>query len=666
MTKNREYQEYQALCEEAWGHNKRYYGEHAPIISDQEFDTLLKKIEELEKEHPDWIRPDSPTQKVNESLTPGFKTVPHKVPMLSLANSYSQEEIADFIKRVQKLAEKQDVPFCTELKMDGIAISATYENGHFVRGVTRGDGKKGDDITANLKTIKSLPLTLLGKNIPELLEIRGEIFMPKDTFEALNAAHLQAGEPLWANPRNAASGSLKLLDSKEAARRGLDVVFYGIAQQIPQTIFSQFECHQLLKTLGLPTLEHVERCISLSQIWTFAEEVGKLRPVMPYQIDGIVIKVDSFHEQIRQGATAKNPRWAIAYKFAADQAVTKLIDITVQVGRTGVLTPVAELEPVLLAGSTISRATLHNEEEVARRGVRIGDTVVIEKGGDVIPKVVEVKLELRPKHSVPWKMPMFCPVCGSEVVRVAGEVAVRCPNKEKCADQQVHRIRFFVGKNAMDIDGMGEKVVEQLMQLGFVLQPSDIYKLKSDQLYQLPNFKEKSVRNLLEAIDKSKEVTLDRFIMSLGIRHVGAGTAELLARKAGNMQALLQMNKEQLLQIEGIGEKVATSIIEYFSDPENQKELDNLLEFIRPKEVSVTTFTDHPFQGKTFVLTGSLQKYTRQSASSLIKERGGKVANSVSKSTDYLLVGDEPGSKLEKAVQLHITILNEETFEKIL
>lgn len=661
-----EYQEYQRLCKEVWEHNKRYYIDHAPTISDEEFDFLLKKVEEMERDHPDWVTPDSPTQRVNEALTPGFKTVTHSVPMLSLANSYSQDEIADFIKRVHKIVGNKKLSFCAELKMDGIAISARFEKGKLVRGVTRGDGKKGDDITVNLKTIKTLPHHLQGKEIPELLEVRGEIYMPKGVFAALNDAHFEEGKPLWANPRNAAAGSLKLLDPNEVAMRHLEVVFYGLAQQIPQTIDSQFESHHFLKKLGLPTLEHVAQCSSLEEIWKFAEKVEQLRPDMTYQIDGIVVKVDSFHEQSRIGTTGKSPRWAIAYKFAAQQATTKLINITVQVGRTGVLTPVAELEPVLLAGSTISRATLHNEEEVARKDVRIGDTVIIEKGGDVIPKVVAVNIQFRPKESKPWQMPTVCPACGTEVVRIPGEVAVRCPNTDKCADQQFHRLLFFVSKNAMDIDGMGEKVVDHLMQIGFVSQPSDIYKLRAEQLYQLPNFKEKSVNNLLQAIEKSKEISLDRFIMALSIRHVGTGTAELLAKKAGDIETLSKMTEEQLLQIEGIGEIVAGSVVEYFHNPMNKKELETLLQFIHPKKLTVSSFSGHLFQGKTFVLTGTLQHYTRQSASSLIKERGGTVTNSVSKNTNYLLVGEDPGSKLEKAEKLHIPILSESQFAEYL
>ena len=660
-------EDYEKLCQEVWEHNRRYYTLNKPTISDEEFDRLLKKLEKIEEEHPEWLSSSSPTQRVGEEPTKGFKTVSHTVPMLSLANTYSQDEIEDFLKRVERLEGRKNQEFCCELKMDGTAVSCLYENGEFTRGLTRGNGKKGDDITTNLRTVKSLPLRLYGSDVPEKLEVRGEVFMPHDVFQKLNDEKTEKGEEPWANPRNAAAGSLKLLDPKEVSRRSLSVVFYAIADIDGLPVKTQFEAHKFLEKHGLPTLAEVKECADIDEIWSFAEKVLKLRPELPYDIDGIVIKVNSLSSQRRMGTTGKNPRWAVAYKFAAEQAETKIRDITVQVGRTGVLTPVAELEPVSLAGSTISRATLHNQDEVKRKDIRIGDTVVIEKGGDVIPKVSSVVKDKRPKDSKPWHMPKKCPACGAEVETVPGEVAIRCPNKIECPAQGLRRLIYFAGKQAMDIDHLGEKVVEMLVNKGFVKRPSDFYHLSEDQLYQLDGFKEKSVENLLKSLEDSKDVPLSRFIMALGIKYVGTETAELIASKAGTIDKVMELTYDDLISIEGIGDKVAASVVEYFEHPGNIEEIKRLLgSGVKPKKVKVKTFKDHPFDKKTFVLTGALENYTRQSASGLIKERGGKVSSSVSKKTDYVLAGDDPGSKYDKAKKLGVAILSESEFEKML
>jgi DNA ligase (NAD+) len=418
-----------------------------------------------------------------------------------------------------------------------------------------------------------------------------------------------------------------------------------------------------LHLFGLPTLAHTHLCHSIEEIWAFAEKIHLLRPSLPFDIDGIVIKLDDLKEQKRLGSTGKNPRWAIAYKFASEQAVTRICDIAVQVGRTGILTPVAELEPVFLAGSTIARATLHNEEEVQRNDFRIGDLVTIEKGGDVIPKVVSVDFSKRPPHTHPWHMPAVCPSCGSAVVRVPGEVAVRCPDEEGCSEQHIRRLIYFAGKHAMDINHMGEKVVIRLVQKGFVRVPSDIYTLTEKEISQLTGFKSKSIQNLLTSIEQSKEVSLPRFIMALSIKHIGTGTAELLAMKVGTIEQLAHMTEEDLKQIEGIGDKVAQSVVQYFSNPAHQAEVKRLLHLgVKPMAINVVQFTGHPFESKNFVLTGTLEHYTRSAAATLIKERGGKVINSVSKNTDFLLVGADPGSKLDKAKQLGIAILTEQEF----
>lgn len=665
MKKQDEYQSYLALCQEIRHHDKLYYVENKPAISDEEYDHLYKKLQEIEKAHPEWVEPTSPTQRIGETLTSGFATVKHQIPMLSLANTYSKEELADFIKRIKKLVGDRNLKFSCELKMDGVAVSVYYEKGCFVRGVTRGDGRSGDDVTANIKTIEALPLCLEGYEIPEKIEVRGEVFMTHQVFKAINEQRQLDEEPLWANPRNAAAGSLKLLDPREVAKRNLSVVFYGIADASNLPLNSQYESHAYLRNLGLPTLQQLAQASSLEDIWAFAEKVKEIRPKLAFDIDGIVVKVDDLQEHKRLGNTGKNPRWAVAYKFASEKASTHIRDITVQVGRTGVLTPVAELEPVTLAGSKISRATLHNEDEVLRKDIRIGDLVFIEKGGDVIPKVVGVDLSKRSSRTIPWEMPKSCPSCGTNVVKVTGEVAVRCPNKESCPEQQLQRIIFFAGKHAMDIDSLGEKVANQLIQLGFVKHPSDIYTLTEKEVSQLKGFKDKAIHNLLNGIEKSKDVSLPRFIMALGIKHVGAGIAELLATKAGSIQELMKMSPQKLQQIEGIGEKVAHSLAEYFADESYRKEIDLLLAHgVHPHPLQVKSYQGHPFEGKTFVLTGTLKKYTRQSASTLIKERGGKVTDSISKKTDYVIVGEFPGSKLEKAYELGIPILSESEFEK--
>lgn len=667
MKTNMTFQDYEKLCEEAWHHNRKYFLESSPVISDKAYDLLIEEIKHIEKNHPEWVSSSSPTQRVGELLTHGFKSIEHAVPMLSLANTYSREEIEEFIKRMQKHSEHRKLAFSCELKMDGIAISALYENGVFIRGVTRGDGRKGDDITSNLRTVASLPLRLYGKDIPKVLEVRGEVFMTHATFKRLNQEKAEADEDLWANPRNAAAGSLKLLDPNEVAKRKLSVAFYGIAENSSVRLAGQDMIHSYLSNLGLPILECHARAETLDEIWAFVEKVHQLRPKLPYDIDGVVIKVNDLEEQRQLGNTGKNPRWAIAYKFAAQQAVTKILGITVQVGRTGTLTPVAELEPVFLAGSTIARATLHNEEEVVRKDIRIGDDAVIEKGGDVIPKVVEVNPEKRNENSIPWRMPEVCPSCGTAVVRIPGEVAVRCPNSDSCPEQQLRKMIYFSGKSAMDIDNMGEKVVEQLVTRRFVLKPSDIYRLTEEQLYQLEGFKEKSVKNLIESIQKSKNVSLERFIMALGIKHVGAGTAEMLAKKAGSIESLIQMKFDELINIEGIGEKVATSIVEYFADPENVSGVRSLLALgVAPSQIEAKVFSGHFFNEKSFVLTGTLQGFTRASAAKMIKERGGKISESVSKKTDFVVAGEDPGSKLEKARTLGVRVLNEAEFAELL
>lgn len=658
--------DYLLLLAELIEHDRHYYDEAKPLISDYEYDQKMRHLIAYEKAHPEDVHPDSPSHRIGEAATKGFAQKHHLVPMMSLGNTYSEEEVSDFIKRVHKLLEKEKVDFCAELKMDGTAISLRYVEGKLVTALTRGNGTVGDDVTANVKTITSLPLKLEGSHIPESIEIRGEVYLTLATFRALNAAKAEEGEEPFANPRNAAAGSLKLLDPRLVAKRKLHLVCYGIAEGQAR-VDTQWEVHHQLKKWGLPIAgqEHLAICKNGREIMEFAEKIHKKREHLPFEIDGIVVKVNDLSAHSILGSTGKTPRFAVAYKFAPEQTKTRILDITVQVGRSGVLTPVAELEPVSLAGSTISRATLHNAEEVARKDIRIGDLVTIEKGGDVIPKVVEVDLKKRPHDSHPWHMPKHCPICKTKVVTVEGEVAVRCPNA-KCVGQRVRKIIYFASKQAMDIEHMGEKVVEQLVEKGLVSRISDIYLLDEEALLKLEGFKEKSAQNLIQSIKASQKCPLSRFLMGLGIKYVGTETADLLAEEAGDLETLLKMKEEEFLDIEGIGEKTAKAVFEFFRDPDNREEIHLLLKHGVHPHLPKKKISGHPFSGKTFVITGTLPHYSRDEATALIKERGGKVSGSVSKATDYLLLGDDPGSKYDKAKELKIAILSEEQFKKML
>lgn len=655
---------YLKCVQELIEHDKHYYGEAKPIISDREYDALTKKVEAYEKKHPNLIAEDSPTQRVGESLTKGFERASHIEPMLSLSNTYSEDEIKTFTERMEKLLKQKTVDYCCELKIDGTAISVRYEKGKFVRAVTRGNGKIGDDVTQNIKTIKSIPLKLKGTKFPDVLEVRGEVFMSKKTFTALNQQREEQGLELFANPRNAAAGTLKLLDPKEVSRRRLDVIFYGIAKG-KDLLSSQFEIHSTFKKWGIPVSkeELFAKCCSLKQILSFANKIEKKRDSLSFEIDGIVIKVDDLKTYDKLGVTGKSPRYAVAFKFAAEQANTTILDITVQVGRTGVLTPVAELDPVIVAGSTISRATLHNQDEIKRKDIRISDTVVIEKGGDVIPKVVRVDFTKRKKSSQPFSMPTKCPVCNTKVIHNKGEVAIRCPNKS-CQGQNLRTIIFYASKQALDINHLGSSIVKQLIDNKLISSISDLYRLKAPDLEQLEGFKEKSIHNLLSAIEESKKCSLSRFIMGLQIPYVGSETADLLARVGKDLKGIIHLSEEELIEIEGIGATVAASIIAYFKDPNHQKLIEDLLSLgVTPQKVKTALKTTF-FTDKTFVLTGGLESYTRDQAKDLIRNMGGKMASSVSKNTDYVIIGDSPGSKYDKAKKLGVPILSEKEFEK--
>lgn len=658
---------YLKLIDQIKKHDELYFEKHNPEISDYEYDLLVKKVEEYEKQHPEWIAAVSPTQKVGEKPTKGFKQVQHTVPMLSLANSYNETDVKDFIKRVYKLLNKENLAFSAELKMDGIAVSLRYENGVFSRGLTRGDGKRGDDITENLKTIKDLPHSLKG-SYPEDLEVRAEVFMSKKVFAKLNKKKEEAGEDVWANPRNAAAGSLKLLDPNETRKRELSIVVYGIAEGGKGKVKTQKEVRDFLKNCGFPVFssEHFAICHSANDLLKFSSTIEAVREDLPFEIDGMVFKLNDIEYWDELGAAGKKPRYAIAYKFAPLQAITLIEDITVQVGRTGVLTPVAELKPVFLAGSTISRATLHNEHEIQRKDIRINDTVIIEKGGDVIPKVVKVLFDKRPKISKPWMMPTKCPICLSLVERKSGEVAVRCKNAN-CQAQNLRRLIFFASKDAMNIETLGDKVMTKFVEEGIIGRFSDIYKLTYEDISQFEGFKEKSIHNLLSSIEASKNTTLSRFIFALGIPFIGAQTAELIAQNCNEIKDVMTLTEEKLLQMEGIGEKMALAFTEYFQNPEHIKEIEELLKLgIQIKNDKISKDTSHEFFAKNFVLTGSLENYTRGQAKDLILERGGRVSSSVSKNTDFVLVGEDPGSKYEKAKKLGVAILSEDEFKNLL
>lgn len=663
------YKEYQQLIAQALEHDRLYYLEAKPKISDYAYDQLIKQIEAIEALHPDWISLASPTQRVSGGISKGFKQVKHAIPMLSLANTYSRQEVEDFVARVHKWLGSSAPHFCCELKMDGLAVTARYERGFFVQGLTRGDGERGEDVTANMRMIRDLPLQLQGSSYPDILEVRGEVFMSHAVFEALNRDKEGAGEELYANPRNAAAGSLKLLNPQEMAQRNLSVVFYGIADEKHSLVKTQSECHTYLHKVGLPVFfaAHRKRCATVDEILAFADKIEKERHSLPFEIDGMVVKVDElvYHDQL--GATGKSPRWAVAYKFAPQQAFTRIREITVQVGRSGVLTPVAQLEPVLVSGSRVSRATLHNQDEVERKDIRVGDFVTVEKGGDVIPKVVEVDLNKRPPGTHPWKMPKVCPSCHTPAVAIPGEVAVRCPNMKHCPGQQIQRIIYFASKDAMDIEHLGEKIVELLFTHHLICNPSDLYTLQSEDLLRLEGFKEKSVQNLLSSIERSKQVTLPRFLLALGIKYVGDSAARALARLAGSIEKLSLMSEEELKQMPGIGDKIASSVVHYFKDAENLKEIHTLLLLgVTPETPKEIRRTDHAFLHKTFVLTGTLEHYSRAQATAFIEERGGRVTGSVSKKTDYVLAGADPGSKLDKAHELDVKVLSEKEFDDLL
>ena len=646
-------------------HNYRYYVLNDPIISDYEFDALLRELQELEARYPQFDDPNSPTRRVGSDLSSGFVSVPHRFPMLSLGNTYSEEEVREFDARIRREVD-EPVEYVCELKFDGTAISLTYEHGRLLRAVTRGDGSVGDDVTANVRTIRSVPLQLMGDDYPDFFEIRGEILMPHSSFERLNREREDIGESPFANPRNAAAGTLKLQNSAEVARRGLDnFMYWVVGENLP--FQSHYESLQAARRWGFKVSEHTRKCSSIEEIFEFIHLWDKKRETLPYDTDGAVIKVDRFSLQQRLGTTAKAPRWAVAYKFKAEQARTRLRSVDFQVGRTGAVTPVANLDPVHLAGTVVKRASLHNADQIALLDIRLQDMVYVEKGGEIIPKITGVDLSARPADSRPFEFIDRCPECGTPLVKDEGEARHYCPNALHCPPQIVGRIVHFIARKAMEIDGLGEETVQLLYDHALIRDPADLYELKREDLMALPRLGEKSADNILESIRRSREVPFPRVLFAIGIRYVGETTAKNLARQFQNIDALMEADEETLSGAEEVGEKIARSIRAYFEDPENRRLIDRLraqgLSFeLRQREDA----TDR-LQGLNFVISGTFERHSREQLKELIERHGGRNLSGVSSNVDYLLAGAHIGpAKLAKAQKLGVKMISEADFEQMI
>ncbi|WP_312517098.1 NAD-dependent DNA ligase LigA [Anaerospora sp.] len=639
-------------------HSHRYYVLDAPEIEDAEFDRLYQRLVKLEQDHPELITPDSPTQRVGGTPAEGFERVAHSVPMLSLSNAFSAEDLLAFDTRVRNGLPDDSLEYVVELKIDGLAINLVYESGRLLRAATRGDGTEGEDVTSNVRTIRAVPLVLNGQ-VPPVMEVRGEAYMPRPAFDRLNDERLEAGEPLLANPRNAAAGSLRQLDSRVTASRTLDIFVYGMGAREELAVTTHDQTLQFLQELGFKVNPHYRVCKTISEVIAYCQSWAEKRVDLPYDIDGLVIKVNSLAGQRQLGSTAKDPRWAIAFKFPAEQATTIVEDIVVRVGRTGVLTPTAVLRPVRLAGSTVSRATLHNEDFIKEKGICIGDTVIIHKAGEIIPEVISVVESRRTGAEKSFVMPATCPECGSMVLRIPGESAHKCINSA-CPALLREGLIHFVSRDAMNIDGLGQAVVTSLVDAGLVADAADLYTLTAEQVLNLERMGPKSAQNLIEAIAASKQAGLARLLFGLGIRFVGAKAAATLARHFGDIELLAKASADELTALDEIGPRIAESVVEYFARPEAERLITKLTAAgVKLTEEIRRTTGILPLTGKTFVLTGTLPTLTRNDAAELIESQGGKVTSSVSKKTDYVVAGEEAGSKLDKAQKLSITVLNE-------
>lgn len=666
---DRAYQEAKTRTEELRSeigvHDYRYYVLDEPLVSDAQYDARMRELRELEGRYPDLITPDSPTQRVSGQPSERFEPVQHRVPLLSLANVFSANELREWCQRVLRLTEQERVTFVCELKIDGLAIALVYEDGRFIQGATRGNGFRGENVTPNLRTVRRLPQTLRGPT-PKRLEVRGEVYMPRRGFERLNEDRGNAGLPLFANPRNAGAGSLRQLDPNVTAQRPLDLWIYGVGWidegQFPPM---HYEAMTWLGSLGLPINPNLALVDDIESIIAYCEGWAQRREELPYEIDGVVVKVDSFALQDQLGAVGHDPRWAIAYKFAATQATTKLRAIEVNIGRTGSLNPFAVLEPVQIGGVTVSKATLHNEEDIRRKDIRVGDTVIVQRAGEVIPQVVAPVLALRSGDEQPYQLPDRCPSCGTPINRLEGEAMAYCPNAD-CPDQAFRLFTHFVSREAMDIDGLGESLVAALLRAGLVHNPADLYELTKEQLLQIERLGEKSATNLLSAIEGSRRRPLRNLLFALGIRHVGAETAGLLAQHFGNLDALAQAGEAELQAVPGIGPTVAESVCTFFRNPRAQAMVGHLKATGVRTEVRAAASSRLALAGRQYVLTGSLMALTRGAAESRLKQLGAAVGSSVTRKTTALVAGSEPGSKLAKAQQLGIPVLDEADFLALL
>ena len=657
-----------ALRTEINRHNYNYHVLDTPVVPDAEYDRLMRELSELEKQYPQTIIPESPTQRVGAQPVESFKQVQHSVPMLSLENAFDESEMLAFDKRVREKLSRDQISYAAETKLDGLAISLLYREGSLIQAATRGDGSRGEDVTMNARTIKSIPLILVGSGYPDLLEVRGEVFITKKDFKALNKKQAALGEKLFANPRNTAAGSLRQLDPKLTMRRPLSFYAHGVgeisvASAIPGT---HVETLLQLKDWGLPVSPETKSIIGIDGCLKYHAKVAGRRTKLVYEIDGVVFKLDSFADQETMGYVSRAPRWAIAYKFPPEEEITLVNNIEVQVGRTGTLTPVARLEPVFVGGVTVTNATLHNEDEVKRKDVRVGDTVIIRRAGDVIPEVVAVVMDLRPANTVPFHMPENCPVCQSQTEKIEGEAAIRCTAGLFCPAQASQAVIHFASRRAMDIDGLGDKLIEQLFESNLIGNVADLYQLQFEQLLELERMGKKSATNLLRALENSKVTELQRFLYALGIREVGEATARALSRYFGDLGSIMKATLEELEQVDDVGPVVAKNITGFFREEHNNRVIERLLDRgINWPKIEIKTDT-LPLQGQTFVLTGAMKNMSRDEAKEKLQSLGANVSGSVSKKTDYVVAGEAAGSKLNKAKALGIQILNETDLNNIL
>ncbi len=645
-------------------HDRLYYVEHSPEIGDSEYDALMAELVGIERNHPDLVTPESPTQRVGNELSGDFPTARHAAPMLSMENTYSPDELREFDARVRRLVGEEEgdggLEYLVDLKIDGIAVNLRFEGGRFVLGLTRGDGVTGEDVTANLRTLRSIPLVLdepQGGGVPEVLEARGEVYLPRKEFARLNSEAEEAGARAFANPRNAAAGTLKRKNPREVAARRLDFLAYSVGETVGFDGETQLAVVERLEALGLPTLEHRKVCRDIEEAIEFCESWSRKRHDLSYDTDGMVVKVNSLAMQRELGRTAKSPRWMIAYKFPPEQARTRVVDIHVQVGKTGVLTPVAKLEPVVVSGSTVQSASLHNEDEIERKGIRIGDSVLIEKAGEIIPQVAKVLVNERTGDERPFRMPRECPVCGSAVERREGEVAVRCPDA-KCPGRNRASILYFASRGCMDIEGLGEAVVDQLLEAKLITDAADLYLLEAGAVAELDRQGEKSAENLVRALEDSKARDLSRLIAAVHVPHVGTRAAELLAEHFRDLAGLMSASAESIQEVEGIGPIIAESVVSFFTDEANRNLLARLeAAGVNMKSLSAPREVGGALDGMKVVVTGTLEGYSREEAKALVKEHGGKATSSVSKKTDLVLAGANPGSKLAKAEKLGVRVV---------